>query len=145
MRDKYFGAHEFQSRDEVVKVSSDRNFGLIFAGLFALIGSLSLYHASSRWHYWFLLAIALTVVALAAPSALAPTNRLWSKFGLLLHRVVSPVMLAIMFYGFLTPIGFLMRTTGKDPMRQKLEPATKSYWIVRDPPGPTAGTFRNLY
>ena len=67
---------------------------------------------------------------------LAPLNRLWAKFGLLLHHVISPVFLGILFYVCITPIGFLMRLTGKDPMRRRFEPEAKSYWIVREPPGP---------
>ncbi|MDX2150924.1 MAG: SxtJ family membrane protein, partial [Bryobacteraceae bacterium] len=63
---------------------------------------------------------------------LTPLNRLWAKFGLLLHRLVSPVILAILFYGCITPIGYLMRLTGKDPLRLRFESDRQSYWIARD-------------
>jgi len=145
MKDKYFGAHEFQAREEVVKVSSERSFGLVFAGFFALLGALSLYSGAERWHYWFPLAGVFAVLAYAAPRLLAPLNRLWAKVGLLLHMVISPVILGILFYVCVTPIGMLMRMSGRDPLRRKFEPAAKTYWITREPPGPAPETFNNQF
>ena len=145
MKDKYFGAHEFQAREEVDKVSSERSFGLIFAGFFALLGALSLYSGAERWHYWFPLAGVFAVLAYAAPRLLAPLNRLWAKVGLLLHMVISPVILGILFYVCVTPIGMLMRMSGRDPLRRKFEPAAKTYWITREPPGPAPETFNNQF
>jgi hypothetical protein len=145
MKDKYFGAHEFQLREEGVKISSERSFGLVFAGLFALLGTLSLYHGGTRWYYWFPPAALFAVFAYAAPGVLAPLNRLWAKFGHLLHVVISPLFLGILVYLCIIPIGFLMRLTGKDPMRRKFEPAAKSYWIARTPPGPAPETFKNQF
>jgi hypothetical protein len=126
MKDKYFGAHEFQARKEDIKTSSDRNFGLVFAGFFALLGALSIYHGGTRWYYWFPLAALFGVLAYIAPGVLA-------------------VVLGILFYICISPIGFLMRLTGKDPLRRKFEPAAKSYWIVRAPPGPAPKTFKNQF
>jgi hypothetical protein len=63
MKDKYFGAHEFQAREEGRKISSDHSFGFIFAGLFALLGTLSLYHGGTGWYYWFPLAASFGVLA----------------------------------------------------------------------------------
>jgi hypothetical protein len=145
MKDRYFGAHEFQDRQEIVKISSERSFGLVVACCFLLLGVLSLYHGRAGWHFWFPLAALFAVLAHAAPSVLAPLNRLWAKLGQLLHAVVSPLILALLFYGCIAPIGFLMRLTGKDPMQRKFDPAAKSYWIVREPPGPAPETFRNQF
>jgi hypothetical protein len=145
MKDKYFGAHEFQARHEVVRISSERGFGLVFAVFFALLGALSVYNGGVRWHYWFPLAVLFAVLAYVAPRVLAPLNRLWAKFGLLLHHIISPVFLGILFYVCVTPFGVLMRLAGKDPLRRKFEPAAKSYWIVRKPPGPAPETFKNQF
>jgi hypothetical protein len=145
MKDRYFGAHEFQARDEIVQSSSERSFGLVFAGFFALLGALSLYREGTRWHYWFPLAALFAIIACVAPSALAPLNRLWTKFGLLLHIIVSPIFLGLLFYTCVAPTGFLMRLTGRDPLRRKLDPSVTSYWIVREPPGPAPETFKNQF
>ena len=145
VNDKYLGAHEFQARGEVAKISSERGFGLVFAGFFTLLGASSVYNGGDRWHYWLPLAALFAVLAYAAPHVLAPLNQLWAKFGLLLHLIISPLILGVLFYFVVAPIGFLMRLTGKDPMRRKFEPVAKSYWIVREPPGPVPETFKKQF
>jgi len=143
--DKYFGSHEFQAREEVHKTSSERSFGFVFAGFFTLLGALSLYEEGHRWPLWFALAAAFALVAYFVPHILAPLNRLWTKFGLLLHMIISPIILGLLFYVCIMPIGFLMRLSGKDPLRLRFDPAADSYWIRRDPPGPAPDTFKNQF
>ena len=145
LRDRYFGSHEFQPREEVVKTSSNRSFGLVCAAFFALIAALGLWHGTARWPIWLALAATSAVLALAAPQLLAPLNWGWTKFGLLLHRIVSPVILAFLFYGCIAPIGFLMRLSGKDPLRRRYEPHAASYWIKRTPAGPQPETFKDQF
>jgi len=145
LRDKYFGSHEFQARAEVDKASSDRNFGLTFAAFFTLLVVLGLWRGSSRWPIWLILALVMLVLALAAPKALAPFNRVWSKFGLLLHAIVSPIILGVIFYGCITPIGYLMRLTSKDRLNLHYDPQAESYWITRTPPGPQPQSFKDQY
>lgn len=147
MNDKYFGAHEITAREEEsVKSSSDRSFGLVFAGFFTLLALLGIYFGhNDRWPIWLGLAVAFAVVAFAAPRVLAPLNRLWTKFGLLLHKVISPIILAVIFFLCIMPIGLLMRMFGKDPLRLRMEPETKSYWILREPPGPEPESFKNQF
>lgn len=132
MTGTYFGSHEFRGRKEVVQTSSERSFGLVFAGVFTVVGLLNLHGAGSYWLLWLGAAALFVLLALAAPRVLAPFNRLWARFGLLLHQIISPVILAILFYGCITPIGYLMRLTGKDPLRLRSEAERQSYWIVRD-------------
>jgi hypothetical protein len=145
MNDKYFGSHEFQQRKEVVKTSSNRSFGLVFAAFFGLVAALGVWRASERWPIWLGLAALALVLALAAPRLLAPLNWVWTQFGLLLYRIVSPIFLALLFYGCIAPVGFLMRLTGKKPLRLKYEPAADSYWIVRTPPGPASDSFKHQF
>ena len=145
MKDAYFGSHESAARNQVVKVSSNRSFGLVFTFFCAIVGGLSYYHNGAHWHWWLTASAVFALLALAAPSVLAPANKLWSKFGLMLHAIMSPIILAILFFVFVTPIGLLMRLTGKDPLRRRFEPATKCYWILREPPGPAPETFKNQF
>jgi hypothetical protein len=145
MSDKYFGSHEFQGRAEAVKSSSNRSFGLVFAAFFAILAALSLWHGTARWPICLGLACVSLVLALAAPQLLAPLNWVWTKIGLLLHRVVSPIFLAVLFYGCVAPVGFLMRLSGKDPLRLKYEPDATSYWITRTPPGPAPQSFKDQF
>ena len=129
-------SHEDLSREQQVEGSSDRTFGLVFAGAFLLIACWPLLHREApRW--WALgVAAAFAVIAIGKPALLAYPNRLWTQLGVLLGKVVSPIALGILFYGVITPIGVLMRLTGKDPLRLKLGSGTGSYWILRKPPGP---------
>ena len=129
--------HEHSARHEVaVKTSSDRSFGLVFAVFFFLIGLMPLLHGRELRRWAILVATAFAVLALIAPAVLAPANRLWTRFGMLLHSVVSPVALGIFFFLVVTPTSLIMRLLGVDPLRLRKNPATPSYWINREPPGP---------
>src|SRR5215472_10062898 len=121
--------------------SSNRTFGLVFAGVFLLIGVAPLIFAGAVRAWSLLISAAFGIVALIAPAVLAPLNRVWTKFGLLLHKIVSPVILGIMFYVVVTPMGLVMRLLGKDPLRLRWEPNAATYWIERTPPGPPPETF----
>lgn len=88
---------------------------------------------------------AFLLLAMLIPQVLAPANRLWTKFGLLLHNIVSPIALGILFFLVVTPTGLLMRLFGKDPLRLRFDPAASSYWIKRDPPGPAADSLKNQF
>jgi hypothetical protein len=146
MRDKNFGSHEMFVREDVSKTSSNKNFGLVFAGFFALLALSSYYFGhSGRWPYWLGLSIVFAIVAYAAPQILAPLNRWWTKLGLLLHAIVSPVILGFIFFCCIVPIGFLMRQFANDPLRRRFEPEARSYWLVREPPGPAPESFKRQY
>jgi hypothetical protein len=138
-------SHEDLSREDEVEGSSDRSFGLVFGAVFLIIGTLPLLHAGHvRW--WSVgVAAAFALVALTVPSVLAVPNRLWMKLGLLMAMVVSPIALGILFYLVFMPVGLVMRLSGKDPLRLKFDPAAKSYWIDRDPPGPPPGSMTNQF
>lgn len=138
-------AHEDLTRDQQVEGSSDRNFGLVFAGVFLLIGIWPLFHwQTPRW-WAFGVAAVFALAALVKPALLAGLNRLWIKLGILLGRIVSPIALGILFYGVLTPVGAVMRLMGKDPLRLKRDPGANSYWIPREPPGPPPDSMTNQF
>jgi saxitoxin biosynthesis operon SxtJ-like protein len=128
--------HEDFSRDQPVKLSSNRAFGWVFVAVFLIVALWPLASGNAvRW--WSLIISGLFLFAtLAAPSLLTIPNRLWRRVGLLLHRIVSPVVLAIMFYLVVTPLGLLMRMFAKNSLRLRRESAAESYWIKREPPGP---------
>ena len=139
--------HDDFQREADVKISSERSFGLTIAGGLAILSLLPAWHGGLGAIRWWLLApaVVFAVLGLAWPSSLAPLNRLWAKFGLLLARVVSPLALGLVFYLTMVPLGWLMRALGKDPMRLRTEPEAKSYWITRDPPGPAPETMTNQF
>jgi hypothetical protein len=135
------GMHEDFAREQQVKASSNRAFGWVFAAVFLIVALWPLaLGGAPRW--WSLIVSALVaLVTVAAPALLTVPNRLWLRFGMLLHRIVSPVMLAIMFYLVVTPMGLLMRAFAKGSLRLHRDAAAGSYWIKRDPPGPKPGSM----
>ncbi len=138
-------AHEDLSREQQVEGSSDRSFGLVFGGVFLIIACWPLFQKEQP-HWWAVVVSAIfTAIALLKPALLAGLNRLWIKLGVLLGKVVSPIALGLLFYGVVTPIGAVMRLTGKDPLRLKLDPGADSYWILRKPPGPPPDSMTNQF
>lgn len=138
-------SHEDLSRHQKIEGSSDRSFGLVFGGVFLLIAAWPLwYGATPRW--WAAgMATVFAVVAVMRPALLAGLNRLWTKLGVLLGKLVSPIALGVLFYCVLVPIGVVMRIAGKDPLRLKRDAGTASYWIPREPPGPPRDSMGNQF
>src|SRR5262245_37866000 len=98
-------------------MGSDRNFGLVFAGFFLLLGLMPLIRGgNSRWPL-FLLALIFAVLALFKPAVLTPINRLWFKLGIGLSKVMTPVVMGFVFFCVFAPIGSMMRILGKGPVR----------------------------
>lgn len=128
-----------------IQSSSDRSFGFVFAAVFLIIGLYPLLHAAGIRTWAVAVSGVFLLLASFLPQVLAPANRLWTKFGLLLHHIVSPIALGILFFLVVTPTGLLMRLFGKDPLRLRFDPAADSYWIKRDPPGPAAESLKNQF
>jgi hypothetical protein len=140
------GAHESTEPLHEVPRPSERAFGIVFAGLFLLVAAWPLAFGEARVQLWAVaLALAFGAVALFAPSRLAPLNRLWFRFGMLLHAVVSPVVLGAMFYLVIVPFGLALRLMGKDLLGLRWDSQAKTYWIRRDPAGPHADSFRDQF
>jgi hypothetical protein len=137
--------HEVFSREENIVAGSDRSFGFVMAGAFAMVSLLNAWHVGRVWPWAAGLAALFLAAALFRPAILNPLNRLWLKFGLLLHRIVNPLIMALLFYGTVLPTGLVMRAIGKDLLRLKQEPEAESYWIVRAPPGPAPETMKDQF
>jgi hypothetical protein len=127
------------------KPGSDRTFGLVFAVFFCIVAAAPLWsHGAVRG--WALgLAGLFLVAAIASPRALAPLNRAWARLGRLLNRIVSPLALAVLYYGAVVPTGLLMRLARKDPLRLRIDRAAATYWMERAPPGPQPESLKNQY
>jgi len=137
--------HEDYARGHEVHGGSDRAFGFVVAAALVVLAGLPLLHGGAP--RWWLAAPALPLAAVAwlAPARLAPLNRAWQRLGLFLARVVNPVILGVIFYAVVLPVGLVMRLFGHDPLRLRFEREAQSYWIPRDPPGPPPETMRNQF
>jgi len=137
--------HESFSREEKAVAGSDRSFGLVMAAALSALSLLNAWHSGRVWPWTATLAALFLAASIIRPAALHPLNLMWLKFGLLLSRVVSPVVMALLFYGTVLPTGIVMRMMGKDLLRLKRQAAMDSYWIVRSPPGPAPETMRDQF
>jgi predicted membrane metal-binding protein len=133
-------------RPDAVPMGSDRNFGLVFAGVFLVVALLRSRHGFDQWTMvWIAASVAMLAIALLAPRLLHPLNKLWFRLGLVLHKIVSPLVMGMIFFAVVTPIGLIMRLLGKRPLNLAFEPEAETYWIARTPPGPKPATFQNQY
>jgi len=117
---------------------SDRKFGWTFAVLFLLVGAIY-----SPW--LILLSAVLAVITLTRAHWLAPAKRGWMKLGELLHHIVSPIVMGLIFFGVFTPVALFMRAIGRDALARSYEPAAPTYWKRGEPAGPADDSFTNLY
>lgn len=138
-------SHENLSRKDDVQLGSDRNFGYVFCVVFGAIGAWQILHG--RGWGWSMMAISggFLAAAILAPRLLAPLNKIWFQFGLLLHRLINPIVMGLLFFGCIMPIGLIMRAMGKRPLNLSFEKDNPSYWTQRNPPGPNGESFKNQF
>jgi predicted membrane metal-binding protein len=134
----------FEDKDDV-KVGSERAFGIVFAVVFAIVGLLPLWSGGPVRSWALIVAAVFLIVALVAPKALRPLNILWFRFGLLLHKIVNPLIMGMLFFLTVTPIALYFRLTGKDPLNRRFEPDRASYWTLRDPGDPAPENMRRQF
>lgn len=146
-REMNVGLHEVFDRAEEVHRSSDRSFGLVIAAIFAIVALLPLlYDSPSRIRWWALaMAAAFAGCAVFWTAPLARLARLWFWFGLLLAGIVSPIVLALLFYLVILPIGLLMRMFGKSSVASGRDHRVETYWIRRKIPGPPPETMKHQF
>ncbi len=124
---------------------SDRQFGFVFAAVCAIIALWPLRSGAPIRTPALLLAALFLAFTLARPSLLHPLNRLWIRFGMLLGRIVNPVVSALLFFLVFTPAGLMARALGKDALRLKRDPQAASYWIPRADAGTARDTFAKQF
>ena len=116
-----------------IKISSNRSFGIVFFAVFFLIALYPLIHNEEIRIWSLITSLIFLILGLINSRTLTPLNKLWFKFGILLGKIVSPIIMGIIFFLVVTPIGFIMRILGKDVLNLKFN-ANKSYWIEKTGP-----------
>tara|TARA_Y100000590_G_C15168159_1_gene806293 strand:+ start:106 stop:483 length:378 start_codon:yes stop_codon:yes gene_type:complete len=115
----------------MVKGSSNRSFGILFFVVFLLISLWPILQGQIPRIWPIPISIIFLFLGLLNSKFLTPLNLIWLKFGELLGKVISPIVMLIIYFFVITPIGLLMRLTGKDIMKKNFS-KTQSYWIKRD-------------
>ena len=142
---KASSTHEHLSQEDAVTVGSERSFGIVFTVVFAVVAAWPLKDDGDIRVWAAIVSGLFLAVAFLRPGLLRPLNIVWFKFGLLLHKVVNPLVMGFLFFVTITPIALLMRLFGKDPVNRKLDMEAESYWIERTPPGPAPETMKNQF
>ena len=116
-----------------IKISSNRSFGVVFFVVFLLISIYPFFNEGNIRIWSLLIAIIFLILGLLNSKLLTPINKVWFKFGLILGRIVSPIVMGIIFFAVVTPISFIMRIFGKDVLNLKYN-KNQSYWIEKRGP-----------
>ena len=114
-----------------IKISSNRNFGLVFFFVFLIVSLWPLLNENSPRIWSIVIAVIFLILGLLNSKLLTPLNMLWFKFGLFLGSIISPIVMGIIFFLVITPTGLVMKLMGKDLLDKKYDNKKKSYWINR--------------
>lgn len=114
-----------------VKISSNRNFGLVFFIVFLIVGLWPLTYENPIRIWSVIISLIFLILGLMKSKLLTPLNILWFKFGMILGAIVAPIIMGVVFFLVVTPIGLVMRIMGKDILNKKYDKKKKTYWISR--------------
>ena len=120
------------SRHAELKVGSERNFGLVFSTVFWIVAFIPMVNEGNPRVWAIVVASIFLVLSLALPKLLAPLNKLWFRFGLLLEAIINPIVMSLLFFIAVVPTGLIMRILGKDLLCQKTNKSANTYWNKRE-------------
>ena len=120
-----------------IKISSNRNFGLVFFFIFLVVSIWPLTHNESPRIWSAIISLVFLILVLTRSKLLTPLNRLWAKFGIILGSIIAPIVMGVVFFLVVTPIGLVMKIIGKDLLSIKYDKKKETYWVKRDKPTST--------
>jgi hypothetical protein len=136
--------HEDLARAVVVRESSDRSLGLALTVFFFATGIWPIVHQGVRVGP-LLASAAFLLVTLIRPVLLSPLTRAFTAIGLLMSRITNPIVTTLLFLVVVAPFGWISRLFGRDPLHQRRDRKTATYWIARTPPGPPPETMSKQF
>ena len=116
-----------------IKISSNRSFGIVFFIVFILIALYPLLNGQEIRLWALIISAVFLILGLLKSKLLTPLNKLWFRFGIFLGKIISPIIMGLIFFLVVTPIGLIMRLLGKDVLNLKYN-KERSYWIEKDGP-----------
>ena len=125
-----------------IKISSNRSFGLLFFVVFLIVSLWPLTHEGSIRIWSVIISAVFLILGLINSKLLTPLNLLWFKFGMILGAIVSPIVMGIVFFLVVTPIGLALSIMGKDLLNKKYNKKKETYWIKRETP---IGTMKRQF
>ena len=115
-----------------IKISSNKSFGFVFFVIFIVIALWPLLNEGNIRILSLILSLVFLILGLLNSKILTPLNKLWIRFGILLGTIVSPLVMGIIYFGVVTPIGIIMRLFHKDILNLKIDKNKNTYWILKD-------------
>ena len=143
--EQYFGIHEDYHREVPAAGPSDRAFGLTLTAFLLLVGAWPLVKQGQPRVSILIVGILFGLAAMLRPAWLHRPNRVWTRLGIVAAGIVQPVVTGIMFYLVITPVALLRRLLGHDPLHLQPKPDASSYWLPRQPPGPSAKSMPHQF
>jgi hypothetical protein len=116
-----------------IKIGSNRSFGIVFFVVFFIISTYPLINGDELRLWSLIISISFLLLGLINSKTLNPLNKLWFKFGIFLGKIISPIVMGLIFFLVVTPIAFLMRMLNKDLLNLKFS-KNSSYWIEKTEP-----------
>ena len=116
-----------------IKIGSNRSFGFVFFVVFGLISLYPLLDQGNLRMWSLILSLTFLILGLINSKVLNPLNKIWFKFGLLLGKIISPIVMGLIFFFIVTPTSFLMKILKKDLLNLQLN-KDKTYWIEKNEP-----------
>ena len=111
-----------------IKIGSNRSFGVVFFVVFLLIGLYPILKGNDIRYWSLVISLIFLILGIINSNILTPLNKIWFKFGIFLGRIVSPLVMGIIFFAVVTPIALIMKLIGKDVLNLKKN-KKQSYWI----------------
>jgi hypothetical protein len=137
--------HEYRAiAAKDIRGGSNKGFGIVFCVFFAIIALWPVLFGNELRVWALACSFMFGFLAFAFPGALTLPNKIWTRFGLMLHIVTTPIIMGFIFFGVITPLAIIMRVLGKKTLALEYSPRS-SYWIQRTPPGPKPDSFTHQF
>ena len=125
-----------------IERSNERSFGIVFTIFFLILSIYPIINKETINVFFLIISIIIFVITILRPSLFYFPNKIWFKFGILLGKIVSPLVMGIIFYLTVTPTGIIMRLLRKDLLKKKLEIKEKTYWVKKNK---YSGSLKNQF
>ncbi len=125
-----------------IESSNERSFGIVFAIFFAILSIYPVINKKDINLYLLILSIIILMIGIFKPSLLYYPNKIWFKFGIFLGKIVSPLVMGIIFFFTVTPTGMIMKLLRKDLLKKKLDVKVRTYWVKKNK---YTGSLRNQF
>ena len=129
-------------RNSNIKISSNRNFGLVFFIVFLIVTIWPITYDEPVRIWSAIISSFFLILGLMNSKLLTPLNKLWLKFGMILGDIIVPIVMGVVFFLVVTPIGLVMKIMGKDLLNKKYDKKKNTYWIKRNVP---IGTMKRQF